>query len=211
MRGAKGRIRSKKTREAASSEKTQDVRPGVYVIFVDSEKTERNYFEGLNKSKECCANIRLERIRRIGNAIEEIQERTIPLNDSVWLVFDRDEVVPFNQIISEAEKLGYRVGWSNPCFEIWLHAYFGKMPSAATSVECVNNFKREFKRKTEQEYEKNDPKIFDLVEKYGKFKDARDIARNAMQAAKGVSSKPSEQSPATTVYKLVEELRGINN
>ena len=45
-----------------------------------------------------------------------------------WIVFDRDQVIEFDQIIAEAEKKDIQVGWSNPCFEIWMYAYFGAMP-----------------------------------------------------------------------------------
>ena len=211
MSRAKDRIKSRSLKRDVSEGKTRNARPGLYVIFVDAEKTERNYFSGLSQRKGCPVTVRLEKIRKIENAINEIQikEKNLRPYKSIWLVFDRDEVAQFDQIISEAEKLRYCVGWSNPCFEIWLHAYFGKMPPAATSIECVNNFKREFKRKTEQEYKKNDPKIFDLVEKHGDFDVARETARKAMLAVKDVSSKPSEQSPATTVYELVEKLHGL--
>ena len=46
-----------------------------------------------------------------------------------WIVFDRDEVVDFDKIIRDAKKAGIHVGWSNPCFEIWMYTYFGSMPA----------------------------------------------------------------------------------
>ena len=44
-----------------------------------------------------------------------------------WIVFDRDQVQGFDEIIAKAEREGIQVGWSNPCFEIdvcifWFHA-----------------------------------------------------------------------------------------
>lgn len=213
MRYLKDRGGHRQSKRNTRNEKTRSSLPGLYVVFVDAEKTEPNYFKGLRDSGVCSAQVSIKvlKARNAEKILEDVEKRPIQANASIWLVFDRDEVAPFDQIISEAEKQGYHVGWSNPCFEIWLHAYFGKMPSVQTSVECVENFKKEFKRQTEQEYKKNDPKIFNLVEKYGKFEIARDVSKKAMQAAKNVSSQPSKQSPATTVYKLVEELRGIND
>lgn len=35
-----------------------------------------------------------------------------------WIVFDRDQVQGFDEIIAKAEREGIQVGWSNPCFEI---------------------------------------------------------------------------------------------
>ena len=46
-----------------------------------------------------------------------------------WIVFDWDEVKDFDEIIRKAEFFGIRVGWSNPCFEIWMHSYYGSMPA----------------------------------------------------------------------------------
>ena len=46
-----------------------------------------------------------------------------------WIVFDRDQVQGFDEIIAEAVSKGIQVGWSNPCFEIWMYAYFGAMPA----------------------------------------------------------------------------------
>lgn len=45
-----------------------------------------------------------------------------------WIVFDRDQVKDFDEIIQIAEKSGVGAGWSNPCFEIWMYAYLGEMP-----------------------------------------------------------------------------------
>ena len=50
-----------------------------------------------------------------------------------WIVFDRDQVQGFDEIIKEAEDKGIQVGWSNPCFEKWMYAYFGSMPAIQDS------------------------------------------------------------------------------
>ena len=59
-----------------------------------------------------------------------------------WIVFDRDQVIGFDEIISEAEKKGIQVGWSNPCFEIWMYAYFGAMPAIQDSWTCCSDVGR---------------------------------------------------------------------
>lgn len=40
--------------------------------------------------------------------------------DQVWAVFDRDEHPQVEQALSQAEAAGLKVGYSNPCFEVWL-------------------------------------------------------------------------------------------
>lgn len=209
MGGAKDRIRTKNRKNATPNEKTRRAQLGTFVIFFDSEETEKNYFHGLSASSDCRAKIKREKVTKIENAIKEIQKRTLQPHEEIWLVFDRDEVATFDQIIADAEREGFHVGWSNPCFEIWLHAYFGEMPSAQNSVECVDNFKRAFKRKTNREYRKNDVKIFEAVEKHGSFEVARNVARTKKKNAQNVYDKPSNQSPATSVHELVEKLRGL--
>lgn len=210
MGGAKDRIRTKNRKNATPNVKTRSAQPGTFVIFVDSEATEKNYFRGLGKSNDCRAKMKLERVAKIETALREIKKRTLLPREETWLVFDKDEVETFDQIITDAEKAGINVGWSNPCFEIWLHAYFGEMPSAQNSVECVDNFKRAFKRKTNREYKKNDNKIFEAVETYGSFEDARKVARTTKRNAQNVYNKPSQQAPATNVHELVEKLRGLS-
>lgn len=61
-----------------------------------------------------------------------------------WIVFDRDEVKDFDEIIKEAEALGINVGRSNPCFEIWMYSCYGAMPAIMESWVC-NEFEKIFR------------------------------------------------------------------
>ena len=63
-----------------------------------------------------------------------------------WIVFDRDQVKDFDEIIQSAEKSGVGAGWSNPCFEIWMYAYFDEMPAIKESYTCCNRFADKFER-----------------------------------------------------------------
>ena len=64
-----------------------------------------------------------------------------------WIVFDRDQVQGFDEIIAEAVSKGIQVGWSNPCFEIWMYAYFGSMPAIQIAQQKFEQCKREGKTK----------------------------------------------------------------
>lgn len=46
--------------------------------------------------------------------------------DQVWVIFDRDEHPKVDQAISEAVAAGLKVGFSNPCFEVWLLLHHGE-------------------------------------------------------------------------------------
>jgi hypothetical protein len=44
--------------------------------------------------------------------------------DQVWVIFDEDEHPLVQQSINLARQQGIKVGYSNPCFEIWLLLHF---------------------------------------------------------------------------------------
>ncbi len=115
------------------------------MIVTDTEGTERCFFTGLHqslpeevKNKLVIKVVETKTRSMIDKCLEltayEAQYR-IP-----WIVFDRDQVIGFDEIISEAEKKGIQVGWSNPCFEIWMYTYFGAMPAIQDSWTCCSEF-----------------------------------------------------------------------
>ena len=98
---------------------------GYYLIVTDTEETEKNYFEGLRDSipaelKDRLV-IKVEKAKTV-----ELVERALELANKEpqyripWIVFDRDQVKDFDNIIQAAEKSGVGAGWSNP-----LHAVTG--------------------------------------------------------------------------------------
>lgn len=121
---------------------------GCYYIYTDTEATEKNYFQGLrNKLPENIKRrLKLSVIKvkqdKFIDKIKQDRSYTPQLIEKYWIVFDRDEVQDFDKIITMAEKEGIEVGWSNPCFEIWMHSYFGEMPFSETSIRCCKNFEQ---------------------------------------------------------------------
>lgn len=116
----------RKTRDQRIKRKLPEL--GYYLIVTDTEATERCYFNGLHEY--------LPEDVRDKIVIKVVETKTAKLVDKCkeltaydaqyripWIVFDRDRVVNFDKIIKEAENNGIQVGWSNPCFEIWLFAY----------------------------------------------------------------------------------------
>ena len=125
-----------------------------------------------------------------------------------WIVFDRDQVIGFDEIISEAEKKGIQVGWSNPCFEIWMYAYFGAMPAIQDSWTCCSEFGRVYESKTGQKYSKADEKMYGKICRVGNEVKAIRIAQQKLeQCEREGKKKPSEMCPGTTVYRLVGEIK----
>lgn len=187
---------------------------GYYLIVTDTEETEKNYFEGLRDNIPAELKDRLvikvekartvELVRKALERKEQESQYRIP-----WIVFDRDRVEDFDEIIRTAEKNGVGAGWSNPCFEIWMYAYFGEMPAIMESYTCCERFAEKFKKVSGQEYSKNDRDIYRKLVQYGDEEKAIQIAgRCYKKCVEDGKRKPSEKWPVSKVYRLVEEIRG---
>ena len=186
---------------------------GYYLIVTDTEGTERCYFEGLYNSIPEEMRDRLV-IRTYETKTQSMIKKCKELQGAdsqyriPWIIFDRDEVTDFDDRILSAEKAGIHVGWSNPCFEIWMYAYFGLMPTMQDSKKCCSRFATEYKRRTGIEYSKTEERLYEKLCKYGNEKKALAIAKQKMEQCKRENKhEPSKESPATTVYELVEEIR----
>lgn len=200
----------RKTREQLSKRVPE---LGYYFIVTDTNETEQNYMYGLRDSIPQSIQEKL--------VIKVVKSRTVDLVDKaislaalnpqyseVWIVFDRDQVKNFDNIISEALKRGMHVGWSNPCIEIWFHAYFGSMPMFQTSVSCCNGFEDCYEKKTEQKYLKSDMDIYRKLCLYGNEEKAIKIAIQRLKnQIKDGKDKPSKMISCTTVHELINEIK----
>lgn len=209
---AKGdRTGRRKTREQRRSLKAPEL--GYYLIVTDTEGTERCFFTGLHQAlpKEVGNRLVIKVAEtKTRNLVDKCAELTayeaqyrIP-----WIVFDRDQVLGFDEIIAEAEEKGIHVGWSNPCFEIWMYAYFGSMPAIQDSWTCCSKFGQVYESRTGQEYSKTDDRIYGKLCTVGDEKKAIQIAHRKFEECKREGkAKPSQMCPGTTVYRLVGEIR----
>lgn len=154
---------------------------GYYLIVTDTKETEKNYFDGLRDSiptelKDRLV-IKVEKARTadlVKRALELANKE--PQYRIPWIVFDRDQVTDFDNIIQLAEKSGVGAGWSNPCFEIWMYAYFGEMPTIGESYTCCDRFADKFEKVTGQKYLKRDKDIYRKLMQFGDEKKAIQIA-----------------------------------
>ena len=208
---SKDRTGNRKTRDRRVVQRIPEM--GYYLVVTDTEATERCFFTGLyNNLPE---SIRKKLVIKVietktQNLVQKCLEMTayeaqyrIP-----WIVFDRDQVPNFDQIIQEAGKSGIHVGWSNPCFEIWMFAYFGNMPAIQESWTCCSKFGELYKTKTGQDYSKTDSEMYRRVYECGDEENAIQIAsRKYEQQLRAGRNIPSQMCPATTVHELVREIR----
>ena len=186
---------------------------GHYLIVTDTEGTERCYFNGLHENLPAEIQDRLvvkvietKTVGLIGKCVEytayDAQYR------EPWIVLDRDQVKDFDQIISQAYKNQINVGWSNPCFEIWMFAYYGKMPVIPESWNCCSKFSQLYENKTGQKYDKADKAIYRRIKETGDEDRAIEVAESKRnQQIDAGKIKPSEMCPCTTVHDLVSKIR----
>jgi hypothetical protein len=184
---------------------------GYYFVVTDTQATEINYLNGLRDSIPDPLRNRL--VIKVSKApTSELVDKCLEMVDvdpqyrRPWIVFDRDRVKDFDKIIESAERQGVHTGWSNPCVEIWFHAYFGNMPVTSESTQCIDAFGTEFRRKTGRDYNKTDDEIYKKLCKYGDENNAIATAANRLRQCDD-AAKPSERLSTTTLFLLIDEIR----
>lgn len=186
---------------------------GYYFVVTDTKETEGNYLFALRDSlpKELRGRIVIKVSKAKTDKLVETcknQASLEPQYGEPWIVFDRDRVMNFDQIIETARREGVNVGWSNPCIEIWFDAYFGKMHSYQDSVICCREFSNTFEKRTGQEYSKSSDQIYSILNRFGDENKAIKIAEARLeQYVRDGVDKPSRMCPCTTVHKLVNEIK----
>ncbi len=200
----------RKTREQLSKRRVPKL--GYYFIVTDAKETEKNYMFGLRNSipSEVQGKLAIKVIKaKTKNLVEEAMNLASlnPQFGEIWIIFDRDQVKDFDKIIHDASSEGINIGWTNPCIEEWFSAYFGTMPTYSGSVQCCDGFSQVFERKTRQEYEKSDPKIYEKLKRFGNEKEAIQVANQKMREhVMNGKRRPSEQNPGTTIHLLISEI-----
>ena len=199
--------------EKRSERKKVFLKSGTYLIVTDAEKTEKNYFEGIKNiipdSLKNDLQIKIYSNKALSKIIDfaaEQRNKDERFRD-IWLVFDRDEIKNFDRLIEKAKESKMNVGWSNPCFEIWLMSYFQNPKNINDSQKCCETFEKIFKENTDKNYEKSEEKIYNILCKKGDENKAIQRAREKYHQVRKEYSQPSKMIGCTTVYKLVEELK----
>ena len=206
------RTGNRKTREQRGRFKKTEL--GYYLIVTDTQGTERCFFYGLQESLPDDIKGKMV-IRVVETKTREMINKCMEMTAyeaqyrMPWIVFDRDQVKDFDEIIREAKAKGISVGWSNPCFEIWMYAYFGSMPAIYESWTCCSEFGKIYEKKTGQKYSKTDASMYGKICKNGSEERAIEIAtRKLEQCIREGKTKPSEMCPCTKVHELVDEVKG---
>ncbi|WP_125116788.1 RloB family protein [Agathobaculum sp. Marseille-P7918] len=192
--------------------------PDSFLILTEGTKTEPGYFNGIKQYIEqkfkqgqieirpaiCCEGAGCSTGRLLEEA-EKYVSRGNKVYQHVWLVFDRDNFVDFDDAICRAEAKGYRIAWSNVCFELWLclhHNYYDAGALAhewSSRVNAITGL--DHAHKTDEAI-----KLFPMLSANGGLQKAVKNARK-LDKQYDESLLPSQRNPCTKVYELILELK----
>lgn len=204
-------FKKKRSKLPPRKKETLTPRPNSFLIVSEGEKTEPQYFDGLANyiNRKYGHSISSEKplITPIGQgrgtvrlveAAAKIAARASIIYSQVWVVFDRDRFLDFDDAIILAKEKGFYPAWSNQSFEYWIYLHFNYSDAALTE----SDWERKLDKLFENGYKKNDPNIFTVSTTCGNLRSA--VNRAAMiEKLYPKDTKPSQCDPCTTVHHLI--------
>jgi hypothetical protein len=179
------------------------------LIVCEGEKTEPNYFKKFPANPEVYDTIDVHGTgyNTVSLVNEAIRIKTAAIQNKepyieTWCVFDKDDfpIESFSNAIALAEKNQIKCAYSIEAFEIWYMLHFNFYDAALSRTQ----YKEKLSELLQKPYLKNDTEMFNILKKF---------QNKALQYAGKLFLKQCalplrEQNPVTTVFKLVERLRG---
>ena len=133
--------------------------------------------------------------KKRGKMVDSFSER-----DQVWAVFDKDAHPRVDEAMNKAEAAGIGIGYSNPCFELWLVLHY---------KDCNRPVHRhEIQAELCKLMPDYDPKRSKSVA-FDSIKDAVELANSRGRTLEHnrVAEGNSRGNPSTTVFKLTSQIR----
>lgn len=190
-------------------------RPIIYIIC-EGEETEIKYFKHF-RSRNCLVEVTpmsskhkaAEHLVRHARSLIGQAEYRPKDGDEIWCVFDCDDNSneALRAAVDTAEKHGYGIAFSNPCFEYWYLLHFMQHNAYLKGSSEVIRLLQTKDRL--EKYEKNQD-VFQLLLPYQTEAAKRAAARLEQLYRDGVIVMSRDSNPATTVHKLVEYLNQQN-
>ena len=197
---------------AERKKKKKKQRSKVPCLFLVVEgKSEKIYFENFS-SRNCQVKVFVapsgDPVGLVKKA-ENLKKRgTIDLDDldKMWCVFDRDDNNPENieKALIRAEKNGFKIAFSNPCFEIWLLWHFEE---TFAYVEISQKLAEKLKPhlgdycKTKDYFDCLQPRMNDTISRAKKAE--------KMHVQNGRKKFTREFNPSSNIYEIVEEIQNL--
>ncbi len=190
------------------------------LIYAGGEKTEPNYFKKLTSNINKEEDIKVETEGKgkspteILTNVENMKLKSDYMidNENIFIIIDKDNFIDFEDVIKTCDDIGYKCGWSNPCFEIWLLSHFNYIDSNLSTKDCIQKVEQEFKKKFEIKYEKNSKQVFELLKKETYLKNAFKNTKKQKRNKKENMDKKSfdEANPCTNVDDIIRFLITFN-
>jgi hypothetical protein len=179
------------------------------LIVCEGERTETNYFKKFPANPDVYDGIEVlgtgcNTIAVVKEAIR-IKTRALKRGEpyiETWCVFDKDDfpLESFEEAIRLAGENKIQCAYSIEAFEIWYMLHFNYCDSAFSRSQ----YKEKLTKLLGKPYSKNSEEMFSLL----KSRQA-DAIKNAEKLYYNQYSLPrGNQNPVTTVFRLVERLRG---
>jgi hypothetical protein len=201
-----------------------------YLIVCEGEATEPNYFEVLkNDLPKGVLEVCEFRIEGTGYNTESLVKKSLEIKndweqtpgrivDKLWIVFDKDNfsAQTFNTAINTCleqnneENIIVEPIWSNEAFELWYLLHFIYFDTAIRRTEYKRMLQEQLTKKIGMsfKYLKNSKLMYPILKKYGSYKLAIKSARRLAKQWGGREDYANHK-PATMVYKIIEELFGL--
>ena len=210
----KSKAWNKKTQPSTYRIKTIPINKTILIIC--EGQTEKLYFESFP-----VLGVKIKAIDLKGQAKLKLEESTKKIVENakekyneIWCVFDMDvkrgadEFADFDNAISKALLLGYKVAYSNDAFEVWFYLHY----NFTDSQHLRSFYYEELGSKFGINYVKEGKKYNFCLKIYDILKNDKNSSQEkAIEGAKALFEQQKnlpyhQQNPNTKVYELVEEL-----
>lgn len=196
------------------------IQPEYHLIITEGTKTEPKYFKAIKEY------INQRYNERIHLEIQGKGQNTVMLFESakriaeadpneckhVWVVYDKDDFPAehFNLTAelcknSSSAKREYHAIWSNQCIELWFLLHFDFLQSDITREEYYPKLNQRLKQLGKGEYRKNRADMFSILLPNISIA-ISNAKRLYTESFENQNKTPSESSPCTTVFQLIEKL-----
>jgi len=182
------------------------------MLIVCTGQTEEIYFNFIkNKYKNSLLKITIDVITHKRNTPMTIVKRAIEnINEykEVWVVFDRDEALDFDEAVRSSYLHGIKCAFSNRQIEYWFLLHFVYTTADMNREKLESELNRYLKFK----YDKDETTLNKVYSKIFKNLSLAEIrAKEGFIKQKAVhKSKPSDWCSCTTVYQLTETMKKWN-
>ena len=212
------KVRKERREAKASKKRKENVREKLvrFLIVCEGTKTEPHYFEALIKNN--ISTVREVTIEGEGRGTvtlvakaheirQKLERKNAMAFDRVWVVFDKDDFGDFNEAIGKANKLGFQSAWTNEAFELWYFLHFEFLDAGISRSAYIEKIEGAFRNRMGNRdfvYQKGNPDIYRLLQKYGR----EDLAKRYAERlrARYTDTNYTAHKPCAMVDKLVEEL-----